>query len=259
MELSPEYCGKAPSSQTMVDILRGSWVSEFPKSMGLKAGDLPHFEGDPRVSWANSVLPGGVKGFSILELGPLEAYHTWHLEQLGAAHITSIESNNISFLKCLLVKELLDLNAKFLYGDAIKFLESNDRRFDLCWASGLLYHQTDPLYLLSLMQGVTDTLFIWTHYFNPDVVPANPGLAPFFDNSQDTSAERLGYRARYFYRNYRQAKGAVFSGGADEFSYWMAKEDVLGFLDHVGFKTVTMGIDHLHNPNGPAMFFLARR
>src|SRR5215471_4134307 len=256
MELAPEYSEQTPSPQTMVDILRGSWLSEFPKSMGLRAGHLPHFEGDPRVNWANSVLPGGMKGKSVLELGPLEAYHTWQVQQLGAAHVTSVESNNISFLKCLIVKELLQLNARFLYGDAIKFLESNDRRFDLCWASGLLYHQTDPLYLLSLMQGVADTLFIWTHYFEANVILTNPGLAPFFDNSRDSSAERLGFRARYFYRNYRQIKDGVFSGGADEFSYWMAKEDILGFLRHVGFKTITMGIDHLQNPNGPAMFFL---
>src|SRR5690348_8145100 len=103
MELSPEYCNQAPSAQNMIDIMRGSWVSAFPKSMGLVAGDAPHFDGDPRVQWANSILPNGLGGMSVLELGPLEAYHTYQLQHCGAGPITSIESNNLSFVKCLIV------------------------------------------------------------------------------------------------------------------------------------------------------------
>jgi len=243
----------------MVDIMRGSWVSAFPKSLGLVAGDAAHFDEDPRVQWANSVLPGGVSGMSVLELGPLEAYHTYQLEQCGASHIISVESNNLSFVKCLIVKELFHLQATFLYGDAIKYLEIANQRFDLCWASGVLYHQADPLYLLSLMQGVSDTIFLWTHYYDQATMTANSGVARHFNLERNTFAERLGYRAEYFHRSYLQSKGAVFSGGSDDFSCWMKKEDIFGFLDHVGFKTVTIGIDAPGNPNGPAMFFLARR
>ena len=259
MELSPEYCNLAPSAQSMVDILRGSWVCALPSTMGLRTGDTTLFDQDGRVAWASSNLPNGVSGLSVLELGPLEAYHTYHLQQLGAAHITSVEYNNLSFLKCLIVKELLGLNAHFLYGDCVKYLETANQRFDLCWASGVLYHQTDPLHLLSLMQAVSNNIFLWTHYFEPTVIRANPAMARHFDWKRSCFAERNGYRAEYFYRAYRQSKGAIFSGGADAFSYWMKKEDIFGFLKHVGFTTITIGVDHPDNPNGPAMYFLARR
>jgi len=243
----------------MVDVMRGSWVCSLPKALGLRAGDTTHFDEDKRVHWANSILPNGVSGMSVLELGPLEGYHTYHLQQLGARHITSVEHNSLSFLKCLIVKELLALNANFLYGDCTKYLETADQRFDLCWASGVLYHDTDPLHLLSLMQGVSNTLFIWTHYFEPSIIRANPAMARHFDWKRTFFGDRLGYRAQYFYRDYRQRKGAVFSGGADAFSYWMKKDDIFGFLKHVGFTTIDIGIDDPESVNGPAMYFLARR
>jgi Protein of unknown function (DUF1698) len=259
MRLTPEYCQSAPSAQNMIDIMRGSWVSSFPKAMGLVAGQSPHFDEDNRVAWANSALANGIKGMSVLELGPLEAYHTYQMEGLGARSVISVESNNLSFVKCMIVKELFKLRASFLYGDCIKYLETLTERFDLCWASGLLYHQTDPLYLLSLMQKVADTLFVWTHYYEPTVIPSNPGLAQHFNSRKNIFAEYLGYRVEYFYRSYLESKGAVFSGGPEDFSYWMRKEDIFGFLRSVGYDTITIGVDHPRNPNGPAMFFLARR
>lgn len=243
----------------MVDLLRGSWVCSLPKSLDVRAGEAASFDEDERVHWANSKLPHGIGGMSVLELGPLEGYHTYHFQQLGAREIIAIECNNLAFLKCLIVKELLGLHATFLYGDFIKYLETNDRRFDLCWASGVLYHQTDPLHLLSLLQGVSNTLFIWTHYFDAKVIRANREMARHFDWKRTFSGERNGYRAQYFHRAYRQSKGAIFSGGADKFSYWMTKEDIFGFLKHAGFTTITMGLDHPENPNGPAMYFLASR
>lgn len=259
MELTPEYCSLAPSPQNVVDILRGSWVCALPKSLGVRTGDTTHFEEDERVHWANSILPNGVRGMSVLELGPLEAYHTYHLEQLGARSVTSLEYNNVAFLKCLIVKELLGLKANFLYGDCIKYLETANERFDLCWASGILYHQADPLHLLSLLQGVSNALFIWTHYFEPAIIRANPAMARHFDWKRISFGERNGYRAEYFHRSYRQTKGAVFSGGAGDSSCWMRKDDIFGFLKHVGFANITIGLDHPESINGPAMYLLATR
>ncbi len=259
MLLRPEYCREAPSEQNMLDILGGSWVSALPEAKGLRAGATAHYEIDRRVGWANSALPNGLKGMSVLELGPLEAYHTYLLQQFGTAQITSVEANNLSFLKCLIVKELLHLDASFLYGDCTKYLETVDKRFDLAWVSGLLYHHTDPLYLLDLLQNVTDTLFIHTHYFVPEVILSNPAFARFFDPSRNMTVERRGYRAEYFHRNYLEERSGVFSGGPDDFSYWLKQEDIFGFLRAAGFTSITIGKDHPHNPNGPAMYFLARR
>ena len=63
-------------------------------------------------------------GFRILELGPLEGAHTYQLEKLGAAEIVAIEANKEAFLKCLIIKELAQLErARFLLGDFVTYLE----------------------------------------------------------------------------------------------------------------------------------------
>ena len=73
------------------------------------------FVTDSRVPLAARFLGsnGRLDGVDILELGPLEAGHTYALAQLGA-NITAVEANAEAYLKCLLVKELLGIDkAKF--------------------------------------------------------------------------------------------------------------------------------------------------
>ncbi len=74
--LSPDrYCDDTPSNQTTADVLQGAWHSMFPDDWGAQGGAVKHFDFavDQRVKWANEVLPGGVKGMTVLELGPFEA------------------------------------------------------------------------------------------------------------------------------------------------------------------------------------------
>ena len=47
--------------------------------------------------------PGSLQGMNILELGPLEATHTYQLAKLGADRVLAIEAEYGSFLKCLVV------------------------------------------------------------------------------------------------------------------------------------------------------------
>ena len=53
----------------------------------------------------------------MVELGPFEAYNTFHLAQKGAYPLIAVEGNKINFLKCLAVKEILDFNCRFKLGD----------------------------------------------------------------------------------------------------------------------------------------------
>lgn len=86
---------------------------------------------------------------TVLELGPLEAGHTYMLEKMGARSIVAVEANSRAYLKCLIVKELFELKrAKFLLGDFVAYLKNNTRHFDLCLASGVLYHMQNPAELL---------------------------------------------------------------------------------------------------------------
>jgi hypothetical protein len=259
--IEPVYSRERPSNQTMVDILKGCWTSAFPDEYNAKAGKVRHFDFslDWRVQWVDQVLPGGIKGLSVLELGAFEAYNTWHFEKLGARSVASIEGNNLNFLKCLIVKEITGLNARFLYGDIIAFLESHSQKYDLLYASGVLYHSTEPLKLLNLMTMVTGKLFLYTHYYDENAINCNPFLSDSFYPDKDVEGEINGYKAKLHYKSYNEKKDITFCGGSEDFSFWMEKQNILEFLELQGFKIIKTRLDQLDNPHGPVLFIFAEK
>lgn len=166
------YVASMPSPQNALDIFKGEWASKLPEPLsGLSAGPLPLFE-DPRIEWINTQLDN-IEGMTVLELGPLEAGHTYMLERFGATKIVAIEANTRAYLKCLLIKELLELKrVSFLCGDFIDYLRANQKRFDICVASGVLYHMLNPVELIALAAKVSDRLFLWTHYYDQKIIAA---------------------------------------------------------------------------------------
>jgi hypothetical protein len=259
------YCREKPSNQTIVDIFKGAWFSSFPAQYKVTAGTIHHFDfsTDPRVQWADEILEGAIKGTRVLELGPYEAYNTWQLEQLGAKEVISIENNKINYLKCLLVKEITGLNARFLHGDFIPYLEhcaKTNEFFDLVWASGVLYHQTEPLKLLELISKVTSRVFIHTHYFDEKIITGNPNLSVYFSPEKDEVRQRSRFEARLYYKSYKGSnQGAMFSGGAKDYCFWLKKEDIFSFLKTLGFTVITIEVDTPGHINGPGICFLARK
>ena len=251
------YATTTPSSQNAVDIFKGTWTSALPAEYGVEAGSLRSFD-DARVRWAEGVLPNGLRGLSILELGPFEAYNSWQFERLGARSVTAIEANDLNFLKSLVVKEVTGLHARLLHGDFTPYLETCEERYDLVWASGVLYHSSDPLRLVAAMARVTGAVFLHSHYFLEGAARSAHARS-FFEPSRNVRA-RLGDREIVLHcRAYGQPKRGSFIGGAAPFSYWMEKDDILAAIRHAGFDEILIGSDDPGNPNGPALFLLARR
>ena len=257
-DIQPMYCGVAPSSQTSVDIFKGLWKSSFPNESCVKAGTVPNFR-DSRVYWLNDQL-GGLQNKSILELGPFEAYNTWQFSQLGAYPITAVEGNNINYLKCLVVKEVLDIRAQFLHGDIGKFLDTTEDHYDLCWACGVLYHQTDPLTLLRSIATVCRSVFLWTHFYH-ETIASNPTASSHFFSNHDVEKSVDGYCCKHYYRSYRHKHGVpfFFSGGSAEFSYWLSKDDILGYLSEVGFTDIVIRGMNFEHRAGPTMSLFASK
>ncbi len=111
-----QYTLKKPEPQTCIDLFAGEWSSALPALGGvtLTGGQAALFD-DQRIKMLQEFYP--LYGKNILELGPLEAGHTYMMHQAGAKHITAVEANSRAFLKCLLVKELYQLNrTSFLHG-----------------------------------------------------------------------------------------------------------------------------------------------
>jgi SAM-dependent methyltransferase len=251
------FCAEAPSNQTAVDIFKGTWTSALPPEYGVDAGTLASFE-DVRVTWAAGVLPDGFRGLSILELGPYEGYAAWQFERLGAAAVTAVEASDRNYLKCLVVKEVAGLRARFLHGDGTAYLERCSERYDLVWASGVLYHSSDPLRLIAAIARVTDRVFLHSHYFVAGAAQSAHAES-FFDSSRNRLARVGGRQITLHYKAYGQLKRGCFSGGAADYAYWLEKDDMFAALRAAGFTEIVVGNDDPGNPNGPALFCLARR
>jgi hypothetical protein len=230
------YATDAPNNQATVDIFKDTWSSQLPG--GLRTGTVGDSFNDPRVALAHREFD--FEGKTVLELGPMEAGHTYGIHNLGASSITAIEANANGFLKCLMVKEFYRLDrARFLYGDFVKFLEQTEERFDIIFASGVLYHMAEPLKLLSLIKRHTDKCYIWTGFYDREVMA--PAYGERFSERfpGPIRIEHDGFKCEGYPQHYLESLNFQhYSGGSGPGSVWLTKDDILAFLRHVGFKKV---------------------
>jgi SAM-dependent methyltransferase len=252
-----EYSHAAPSLQEAVNIFSGEWASKFPTSCQIKAGQIGLFE-DERIRMGLASL-GSIAGQRVLELGPLEGGHSYMLEQAGAREVVAIEANTRAYLKCLIAKEILGMQrVKFLCGDFMTYLRHSPPRFDFVLASGVLYHQTEPVELLQRLARITDRLLLWTHYFDEALVRRIPH---FRDNFQITRESRYaGFTHVLHQQEYGPAiHNPGFCGAGCTYSYWLERQTILDALKHVGFSQVTVLQDLPEFANGPYLLVAARR
>jgi hypothetical protein len=252
------YVAAAPSPQNPVDIFAGEWSSSFPAPLeDLRAGSVPLFE-DHRVPWAVERW-GGLAGRSVLELGPLEGGHTYGLLQAGASSVLAIEAQTRAYLKCLVAKELLGMDrARFLLGDFVGYLRATDAHFDAVFACGVLYHMRNPVETLALTAKVADRLFLWTHYYDESLIGTDSPIAGRFSSHEPTSYQGFEHVLhRFNYEEALQFKG--FCGGSAAHTNWLSRDDLLGALDHVGWKVEEIGLENPDHPNGPSLALTAQR
>jgi hypothetical protein len=256
MSILDHYVTSAPNAQNAVDIFEGEWSSQFPPEAGaLRAGAWPLFE-DKRLAWGLAKL-GGISGGNALELGPLEAGHTYMLGRAGAASVVAVEANTRAYLKCLIVKETLRMtHAQFLCGDFMEYLRSGPGPFDLCVASGVLYHMKNPAELIGLLSRASRRLYLWSHYF--DRATMAPDLAAKF--SEGAAAEHDGFRHTLYRQSYGESAARPgFCGAGTQFSHWMSHDDVLGCLRRYGYTRIDVDYPAPDHPYGPNFAIAAVR
>lgn len=254
--INENYVGGFPSAEAGLSLFAGTWSSKLPLK-DLESGYAPLFA-DERINWLISQL-GSIQGMDILELGPLEAGHTFMLHNAGAERITGIEANSLSFLKCLLVKEIFGLErSQFLLGDFASYLNRSTRTFDLVVASGVLYHLTDPLTVLSDMVKAAPRIFIWSHFFDELAMPiGDPRRAPFTGEVVERRID--GHMMKYHLRSYGgKITARDFCGGIYSESVWLELREVRDFLAAQGY-TVINAFEEPGAANGPAACLLATR
>ena len=248
---------RQPSPQTAVDIFAGKWASDLSKVCSVVGtGHMDLFVADGRPKMAAGSLgnkDGRLDGVRILEIGPLEAAHSYQLERLGAASITAVETSVDAFLKCLIVKEILDLKrTHFMCGDAVEFLTKTEDRFDMVFCSGVLYHMRGPVTLIKAIFNVTDKCFVWTHYYN-DECGNNVG------KPTKRHVNISGFDADYYELEYPDRENNSFLGGNNDLRAWMARDDIVACFKYFGFNDVILLGDEPLNPAGACVSFAASR
>jgi hypothetical protein len=250
------YVQTAPSPQRTLDIFKGEWASVLPPPFrDLEAGPVPLFA-DDRLEWAAEKL-GSFRDKTVLELGPLEGGHSWMMANMGAASIIGVEANIRAFLKCLIVKEMLNTpRTSFLCGDFIAYLEQEQPRFDIVVASGVLYHMRDPVHLIDLISRTADRVFLWTHYFDPKECGA-VGSARF---PTATETESHGFRHTLYRHEYLHLlQNQKFCGGGATFTNWLTRSEIIGALRHFGFQQIETAFEQPDHQAGPAFAVVGLR
>ena len=252
------YVTDPPSAQAAVQLFKGEWSCALPGTFAVNTGgSVPAFQ-DPRVNWALDVL-GGVTGQRALELGPLEAGHTYMLEKAGAESILSIEANQRAYLKCLIAKEITGMHkARFLLGDFNAYMRDTTETYDVCFASGVLYHMLNPAETLQLIAKVASRVFIWSHYYDAKLLEGMPAIKATMGAVKKISHQ--GYEHElcdHYYKEFLSVPS--FCGGPNPQSRWMTRDGMLEGLKYYGFKKVTVGLEQPNHPGGPAFCVVAQK
>lgn len=249
------YARAAPNPQQTIDIFKGGWSSRFPEGTGIAAGGAALFE-DPRLRAALERVT--IRGARVLELGPLEGAHSYMLQAAGAEMVVAVEACVFSYLKCLIVKDLLSLDrVRVFFGDFMPYLQEGTGTFDFIVASGVLYHQRDPIECLRRLALRADCVYLWTHYYDAAVSAA---AIP------DTSFRRIspaavdGFACDLYRLEYdAYLPGMRYRGGVADHSHWMRRDDLLECLAHFGLGAVEVLGEQTEHPYGPNITLLARR
>jgi hypothetical protein len=243
----PRFVTSRPCHQNAIDLFKkNGWVCRLPVD-GIESGETPLFDVDRRPQMVVDVC-GSIAGFKILELGPLESGHTYQLERLGAGSILGIEASPEFYLKSLITKEVFGLKAHYLLGDFNRYLEETEERYDLVFASGVLYHMLEPIITLYLISRITPRVFIWSHYIPESTRPELPPV------------ERYGFSCHYFEVFYlgEDQPGRRLSGVMPSCNR-LYQKDIIAALNHFGFDRVTITQDAVGHMNGPAVSLVAEK
>ena len=252
------YVHRKPSHQNILDLFAGEWSSTMPVDTGLVAtpGNARLFE-DDRIKWAEKIF-GGFKGLSVLELGPLEGGHSRMLQVMGADKVVAIEANTRAFLKCLCIKEIFKLDrVEFKLGDFILYLRNVRIKYDVVLASGVLYHMQDPIETLDLISSVTDKIFLWTHYYDKELLDSRGDIRSKFGSIETSTYKDFKYNSvKYHYQGALKWQG--FCGGSESTSIWLFRNSITSYLDRLGFE-IQIDFDCPNHLNGPSFAICAVR
>jgi SAM-dependent methyltransferase len=250
MDILDQYVTTLPTEQNAIDLFKTEWTSTVP---GVESGHAALFE-DGRIHWFLDQI-GSHDGYTALELGPLEAGHTYILEKSKVKSVVSIEANSRAFVKCLIVKNILEYRkTHFLLGDFQEYLaQAPSNSFDISIASGVLYHMQDPATLIKNLCRVTNkAILLWTHYYDKALLEQNATVVTSkFGDTVKTDYDGVDIElTEFLYQSSLEWSG--FCGGSKHSAQWLRRQDIMKLFDTYGWEMKAISNDDKLHPHGPA-------
>ena len=261
----PFVSGTATPAQA-VNAFGHQWVSRLHDMAGVEQGIAELYK-DTRVHWLLERPELGLEPgrTTILDLGTLEGAHAIGLAE-GGARVVGLEAHTTAWLRALVLSEVRGeregvVRPKLVLGEATSYLKEAARReqaADMVFASGLLYHLTDPFDFIAACRAVSPLLFVWTHYFDeawfleraPEMLDR---FGPPITAPGPAGAELTGRRHGYLDRDASNS----FYGGSDDHSLWLTKDGLEAALVAAGYPVIEECFLNLDHPNGPSIGYIA--
>lgn len=112
----------------------------------------------------------------------------------------------------------------------------------------------NPLRLLELLSTNADKLFIWTHYYDYEIISKRSD-STLFSHIVSINDNIFGSKRAY---PESALNWSGFSGGKESYAFWLDRQSLINFLTDKGYS-ITIGFDQPDHVNGPAMAICARR
>ncbi len=238
---------KVDNRGTSFDIFR-NWVTVFHYQDRMYGSQSPLVnDWIPNLTDLNKIYP--MVGKRVLEIGSLEGGNTKQLLDLGAKEVVGIESSAESFVKSVIAKNEMNLHgAKFVFGDCNKVLAEKKfhagGKFDLCYASGVLYHMEEPLRTIDLLSESSDVIYVWSQVAS-ERMPAGDWV---------TLSDAVG---RTYSGRINKYTSTSHIGGLGQFAVWLTKDSLHQAFTDRGFRIEELGGRQTYK--GESSEFLARR
>jgi 2-polyprenyl-3-methyl-5-hydroxy-6-metoxy-1,4-benzoquinol methylase len=188
---------------------------------------------------------GSLAGKKIIDLGCLEGGMSFELSK-DDADVLGVEGKEENYHKCRLIEQYFGLpNLRFRHLD-VKDIPRDSGPFDIVLCCGLLYHLSDPVSFLDLLDKIThdsSILFLDTHIA--------PSEGPLFDRCcfrdrlsgfETLTTGGIAYRGRWFVE-YDEAAGRSdhpWAAVSNSRSFWLDHDSLMKALYRNGFKSISV-------------------
>jgi len=225
---------------------RGPWLTRYRIGDQEYGGHLDYWR-DPRLALFAQAFP---HARAILELGSLEGGHSFELARRpGVERVVAIEGREDNAERARFVKGVLGLShVQIIVANLETYPLAPLGRFDVVFCSGLLYHLPRPWFLLERIAGVSDHLFIWTHYAT--------------DTMMSTGWRRLAKRLLGRRVGYTFQESGLDDplSGMSATSFWPTLDGLRRMLAHAGFtEQHVLSLEPQHPHTGPAITLAASK